>query len=83
VLNDNEASIAFDYVFVNGKESAVTVQIGIYNKDNEQLAMSNPINVPLQRNCNTILKGSFLVQQASGGITIIPDFDGEHNFIIP
>lgn len=83
VLNDNEASIAFDYVFVNGKESAVTVQIGIYNKDNEQLAMSNPINVPLQRSCNTILKGSFLVQQASGGITIIPDFDGEHNFIIP
>lgn len=83
VLNDTEASIGFDYVFVNGKESAVTVQIGIYNKENEQLAMSNPINVPLQRSCNTVMKGSFLMQKASGGITIVPDFDGEHNLIIP
>lgn len=83
VQNDTEASIGFDYVFVNGKKSAVTVQIGIYNKKNEQLALSNPINVPLQRNYNTIMKGSFLMQKASGGITIIPDFDGEHNLIIP
>lgn len=79
VLNANEASLGFDYVFVNGKKSAVTIQIGLYDKEDRQLAVSDPINVPLQRNHHTILKGSFLMQEASGGITINPDFDGNHN----
>ena len=29
ILNDNEASLGFDYVFVNGKEAGVSVQIGL------------------------------------------------------
>ncbi len=82
VLNETEASLGFDYVFVNGNKSAVTVQIGLYDKDDRQLALSEPINVPLQRNHHTILRGSFLMQQASGGITINPDFDGNHNIVI-
>ncbi len=82
VLNEKEASMGFDYIFVNGNESAVTVQIGLYDKDDRQLALSEPINVPLQRNHHTILRGSFLMQQASGGITINPDFDGNHNIVI-
>ena len=82
ILSENEASLGFDYVFVNGKKSAVTVQIGLYDKEDRQLALSDPINVPLQRNCHTVLKGSFLMSQASGGITINPDFDGNHNILI-
>ena len=81
-LDEKEASLGFDYVFVNGKESAVSVQVAIYNKKNELLAMSNPFNVPLKRNHNTVIKGSFLMEEASGGITINPDFDGEHNIVI-
>lgn len=82
ILSENEASLGFDYVFVNGKKSAVTVQIGLYDKEERQLALSDPINVPLQRNHHTILEGSFLMQEASGGITINPDFDGNHNIVI-
>lgn len=82
ILSENEASLGFDYVFVNGKKSAVTVQIGLYDKEDRQLALSDPINVPLQRNHHTMLKGSFLMSQASGGITINPDFDGNHNILI-
>ncbi len=82
ILSENEASLGFDYLFVNGKESAVTVQIGLYDKENRQLALSDPINVPLRRSHHTILKGSFLMQDASGGITINPDFDGNHNIVI-
>ena len=82
VLNENEASLGFDYVFVNGKTSAVTVQIGLYDKEDRQLALSAPINVPLQRNHHTVVKGSFLMEETSGGITINPDFDGNHNIII-
>ena len=82
VLSENEASLGFDYVFVNGKKSAVTVQIGLYDKEDRQLALSEPIDVPLQRNYHTVLKGSFLMQQASGGMTINPEFDGNFNIEI-
>ena len=82
IQNENEASLGFDYVFVNGKKSAVTVQIGLYDKEDRQLALSAPINVPLQRNHHTVIKGSFLMEETSGGITINPDFDGNHNIEI-
>ena len=82
VLNDNEASLGFDYVFVNGKEAGISVQIGLYDSENRQLAFSEPINVPLHRSHHTVVRGSFLMQQASGGITINSDFDGNHNILI-
>lgn len=82
VLNQNEASLGFDYVFVGNEKSAVTMQIGFYDKEGRQVALTNPINIPLQRSHHTILKGSFLMQQASGGITIDPDFDGNYNIEI-
>lgn len=82
-LSDSEASMGFDYVFVNGKDMAVTVQIGIYDNEGTQLSLTEPIEVPLKRNQHTIMTGSFLTQEASGGIIINPDFDGDHNIIIP
>lgn len=82
ILSENDASLGFDYVFVNGKQSAISIQIGLYDKEDRQLALSDPVDVPLRRNHHTILKGSFLMQQTSGGITINPDFDGNHNILI-
>ena len=69
--------------FVNGKEAAVTVQIGIYDNEETLLSLSKPIEVPLKRSHHTILTGMFLMSEASGGVTINPDFDGEHNLIFP
>ena len=66
-LSESEASMGFDYVFVNGKKSAVT----------------EPIEVPLKRSHHTTLTGMFLMSEASGGVTINPDFDGDHNLIFP
>ena len=82
ILNDNEASLGFDYVFVNGKEAGVSVQIGLYDRENRQIALSDPIDVSLRRSHHTILRGSFLMQQATGGIVINPEFDGNHNIVI-
>ena len=82
ILNENEASLGFDYVFVNDKRAAVTVQLGLYDKEDRQIALTEPINVPLKRSHHTIIKGSFLMQEASGGITINPNFDGNHNIVI-
>ena len=82
VLSPNEASLGFDYVFVNEKKSAVVVQLGLYDKEDREIALTEPINVPLRRSHHTILKGSFLMQHASGGITINPDFNGTHTIVI-
>lgn len=82
-LNDREASMGFDYVFVNGTESAVTVQVGLYDKEGTRLSLTEPIRVPLRRNHHTVLRGKYLMSEASGGVTINPDFDGDHNLIFP
>ena len=82
-LSESEATMGFDYVFVNGKNSAVTVQIGIYDNEGTRLSLTEPIEVPLKRSHHTIMTGMFLMSEASGGVTINPDFDGDHNLIFP
>lgn len=82
-LTEEEATMGFDYVFVNGKESAVTVQVGIYDKEETQLSLTEPIEVPLTRSHHTLLTGMFLMSEASGGVSINPEFEGDHNLIFP
>ncbi len=82
-LSETEASVGFDYVFVNGTESAVTVQIGIYDNEGTQLSLTEPIKVPLKRSHHTIMRGMFLMSEASGGISINPEFDGDYNLVFP
>lgn len=82
-LGNKEASLGFDYVFVNGTESAVTVRVGIYDADGKQVSQTDPVDVPLKRNRHTILHGRFLTSEASGGITINPGYDGDHNVVFP
>lgn len=82
-LGGTEASLGFDYVFVNGTESAVTVRVAIYDADGKQVGLTDPVNVPLKRNRHTVLHGHFLTTEASGGITINPGYDGDHNVVFP
>lgn len=81
--HDELASLCFDYVMVNGTSASVAVQIVIFDPKGEQVSQTNAITVPLKRNHHTIMLGSFLMQQASGGIVIQPEFDGDHNVVIP
>ena len=81
-LSFDMASLGFDYVFVNGKPSAVDVCVGLYDADGHQVAMTGYIQVPLKRNRHTVIKGPFLMMQASGGIRINPIFDGNYNIVI-
>ena len=81
MVSDSEAQIGFDYVFVNDNQSAVTVQIGVYDGAGEQLSLTEPIEVPLKRSHHTILKGEFLMSDASGGVAINPDYEGNHNIV--
>ena len=79
-INDSEASMGFDYVFVNGTESSASLIIALYNKEGKELFASNPIEVPIKRSQHTIMRGEFLTIETSGGVGIVPDFDGEYNY---
>lgn len=76
-INENEISLGFDYVFVNGSETTLSISVEVYNGDNELLAASNPINVPIVRSKLTIVRGAFLTLDASGGVCINPGYDGD------
>ncbi|MCD8313910.1 MAG: hypothetical protein LUC24_07095 [Bacteroidales bacterium] len=80
---NGEVSVGFDYVFVNEGVSAVTVQVGLYDGDGEQVSMTGAITVPLERSRHTVIRGAFLTEKATGGVSIDHNYDGEYNLIIP
>lgn len=80
-LNSSQATMGFDYVFVNQNTSAVSIKIGIYDNTGNELSMSNMIDIPLKRNHHTVITGKFLTLKASGGIIVDPEYNGDHNFI--
>ena len=82
-LSHNEASLGFDYVFIKPQLSAITVQIAISTTTGNVLSTSNPIQIPLNRDHHTIIRGRFLTSDASGGVAINPDYDGDFNLIFP
>ena len=78
-LNESEAELGFDYVFVNGKETVVSIIVEIYDPSGKALARSKPIDVPLVQSKLTTVKAQFLTMKASGGVSLVPDYDGEYN----
>lgn len=75
-INDQEAELGFDYVFVNGNEIKVHIVIEVYDKDGTQVSQTQPIPVPMVRSKLTTIRGEFLTSQASGGVGINPGFEG-------
>lgn len=78
-INENEARMGFDFVMVNGKDASVMVTMGLLDSEGNPVSLSDEINVPLNRSKNTIVRGRFLMQEASGGVGIDPDFEGDYN----
>lgn len=83
LLNEREASLGFDYIFTYDYDTKIAVQVGVYNQQGKQLSLSEVVNVPLRRSHHTIIRGDFLFSDASGGVTIDPGFNGDHNIVIP
>ena len=82
LIGEGEAELGFDYVFVHENESHINVSVAIYNNTGELISKSKPLEVPLMRSKLTTVKADFLTSEADGGVTIVPDFDGEHNYEI-
>lgn len=78
-INDQDASLGFDYVMVNGKESIIQIALEVYDKNGLRIAATNTIDVPVIRSKLTTIKGEFLTSTAQGGVGIRPGFDGDFN----
>lgn len=82
-ISDNEAEMGFDYILVNGTESSIIVAVGLFDKEGNQLSMTTDIEVPIVRSKLTTVRGSFLMQEAGGGVYIDSSYEGENNIYIP
>lgn len=81
-ISENEAKLGFDYVLANPDEASIVAAVGLYDRNGEELAATTDIHIPLRRGMLTTVKGSFLMKESSGGISINPDFDGEFNIVL-
>ena len=74
---NNEICIGFDYVFVNGSSTTLSISLEVYNGDNELVSSTNGFDVPIVRSKLTIVKGNFLTSKATGGVSINPGYEGK------
>ncbi len=77
IEEDLEMSLGYDYIFVNGSETTLSISLEVYNQKGELISSSNAINVPIVRSKLTLVKGEFLTTKANGGVSINPSFDGD------
>ena len=82
-LTDKEAHLASDYIFVNGSESAVKVDLTIRDSEGNLLNRIEGIDVPIVRGKLTTVRDEFLTRDYAPGIGIDPGFDGEIDIVIP
>lgn len=74
---EGELTLGFDYIFVNGAETTLSVSLEVYNGEGELMSATNPIDVPIVRSKTTVVKGEFLTSKATGGVSINGDYDGD------
>lgn len=82
-IGETEAELGFDYIFVNGNESLSSVRITVYDEEGVEVSKTNPIEFPIVRSKLTTIRSTFLTSIASEGVTVKPDFDGDHPYVVP
>jgi hypothetical protein len=77
-VNDSEVFLGYDYVFANESNTAVTIQVALYDKIGKCVSSSKSVKVNLRRNHCTILRGKFMSSDSSDGIKIETKYDVFH-----
>lgn len=73
--DEYEMQLGFDHVFAGDNGTVMSISVEVYNSDGELMSSSFPIDVPIVRNKETIVKGAFLSHEATGGVCINPGYD--------
>lgn len=74
--------LGFDYLFVNGEKSSVSVSVEITDDSGKVINRVDDITVPTYRGKETIVREKFFTKEYYPGIGINPDFDGEFNVYV-
>lgn len=74
--------IGFDYVFINGDSSSVTITVKISSKSGQFINEVNNVVIPIIKNRETVLIYKFLTKEYVPGIGIDPGFDGEFTIYV-
>ncbi len=82
-LNEHEAEMGFDYLFINGDETTASIALEVYDSEENLLSRFKPVDVPLVRSKLTTIKANFLTSEADGGVAVNPDYDGNHTIVVP
>jgi hypothetical protein len=77
IENGDQMAMGFDYIFVNGVETTLSISLEVYDKEGELVSSTNPIQVPVVRSKLTLVTGEFLTSMANGGVAIDPSYDGD------
>lgn len=77
ISDEGEMLMAYDYTFVNGKQSNVLIDMLFMNANGEKISEWRDITVPMIRNHETLVIGRFLTSSyGTGGIGIDDNFEG-------
>lgn len=83
-MTENECTIAYDYLFMNGEKTNALVSFDVYDQNGVLLNSVKGLQIPIQRNGHSIMRGEFLTKEfIGGGVGIEDGFDGEIIITIP
>lgn len=84
LLNDKEALMGYDYVFVNGERTEVNISLKLYEKaTGELLNTYSGLSAEILKGETTVIRGDFLTTEKGSGIGIDPGFDGSIDITLP
>ncbi len=75
--------LAYDYVWVNGTESSVRVDMAIYDHTGKRINTIGGIQIPYKRSCMTLIRDEYLTGQFRPGISIDGNWDGDIDWVMP
>lgn len=83
-LDKTDALLGFDYLFVNGEKSQITLSLDVIdNQTGKVINTFDGITVPLEKGKVTTIKGYYLTTSHNAGTGINPGFNGEINITLP
>lgn len=72
-----ECELGSDFIFVNGTESFVPLDIELADADGKVVSRTRGLEVPYRRGHLTTIRGNFLTNEMQGGIDIDTGYDDE------
>lgn len=77
LLEPSEYLLGYDYVFVNGNESAVLLDLTVFDGYGDVINSVSDISIPVARSKVTTVRGEFLTDNYKPGVAIDPGYEGE------